>query len=239
MSTPEFRGSSDPDRTARAITGGSDRSVSAPNLELRQGVVTAVDDANARVSVALGADTTAIPDVAHVSNYRPTVDDTVTVLVNGPDLYVLDRVGAFGPSVIAGAKWASLTGGASQTRTSQSYGDLSSAGPSLTCTISPGRSLFVGLTAIMYNSVYDAGNLLGAAIAIQFSGANTISPESEEDGGRDLTVLMRDSFEWINATKTSLYTGLNTGPTTLTMKYRAVNGGTAAFNGRYLWILPL
>jgi hypothetical protein len=240
MSTPAFTGSSDPDRTARAITRESDRAVSAPTVELRQGTITAVDNTTSRVSVALGADSTAIPDVAHVSNYRPSVNDVVTVLVNGPDVYVLDRVGAFGPSVISGAQVSTIS--SLQTRTSNSYGDLTTFGPSLTCEISPSGRLLVAFTTVQYdgsNSV-PVGNQRGAVTATAFTGANVISAETQESNGRDLTTVFKDDFQWVSSTKTNLHIGLNPGSTTVTMKYRVWGSeGDASFSDRSLWVLPL
>lgn len=96
MTAPDNTTISDPDRTARAITGKTDQAVQAPTAELRQGVITAVDTVNQRVDVALGGDTTSIPGVVHLDAYLPVVGDTCYVLVNGPDLLVLDRHSAPG-----------------------------------------------------------------------------------------------------------------------------------------------
>lgn len=89
MTTPAAAPLSDPDRTARAIQG--DTAVRAPVAELRQGVITAVDNGTGRCDVALGGDTTSIPAVSRLANYRPLVGDTCYALVNGPDVIVLDR----------------------------------------------------------------------------------------------------------------------------------------------------
>lgn len=92
MTSPAPAPQSDPDRTARAITGRADEAVRSPTLSLRQGQITAVDTPGGKVDVTLGGDTASpIPGVRHLSNYRPVVNDTVWCLVQGPDLMVLDR----------------------------------------------------------------------------------------------------------------------------------------------------
>lgn len=70
--------------------------VPAP-LRLRQGTVTAASNADVEAGVCtitLGGDTeTPIVGVSCLSSYRPVVNDTVWVAVNGTDLMVLGRVG--------------------------------------------------------------------------------------------------------------------------------------------------
>lgn len=100
---------SDPDRTARAIQGSP--SVNAPTAELRQGQVTAVDSVNQRVSITLGGGTQVITGVVHLDAYLPTVNDTCYVLVNGPDLLVLDRHSAPGQAPSWPFGHAGRTGG--------------------------------------------------------------------------------------------------------------------------------
>lgn len=94
MTAPEAM--SDPDRTARAITGKADQAVRGPTLELRQGLVVAVDGVNQRVDITLGGGTEVITGVVHLDAYLPAVNDVCYVLVNGPDLLVLDRHSAPG-----------------------------------------------------------------------------------------------------------------------------------------------
>lgn len=98
MTASNHLATSDPDRVARVITGKSDQAVTAPPAELRQGIITAVDAPNARVDVQIGGNSAVIPGVAHLSNYLPAVNDTCWVMVNGPDLVVLDRTATPGPA---------------------------------------------------------------------------------------------------------------------------------------------
>lgn len=221
---------SDPDRTARAITGRSDEAVRAPTAELRQGVVQAVNVPAARVDVTLGGDSTSIPGVAHLSNYRPTVNDTCWVLVNGPDLLVLDRTAALGPSVVSTAAAGTVLG--TETRTSTTPGDLATVGPALTCSVSPSGRLLVQLSAWCEN--LESGSA-GAGMSCALTGANTVGTSSEEE----LVSYIGTGNALIAASKVNLYTGLNPGQTTVTAKYRAVQGGEAAFRNRHVWVLPL
>lgn len=159
----------DPDRMARAITGKGEETVKAPTLELRQGTISAVNVPSARVDVALGGDETAIPGVAHLSNYRPKVGDTCWCLGNGPDLLVLDRAAALGPSVISDAGNALVS--ASESRSATSYGDLATVGPSLTTTISPSGRALVQVSCFVSIFASGGGGFMGCAV----SGASTVA----------------------------------------------------------------
>lgn len=220
----------DVDRAARQIAGGPSKALlDSFDLGIRQGQVTAIDVPNQRCDITLGGDAVVIPAVAHVSNYRPSVNDVVWVFTIGSDLLVFDRVGAFGPSVIATAASAFVT--ADQTRSSTSYGDLSTVGPQLTCSVSPSGRLLVQVSAWCESSVVGDG----AAMGISASGANSWSADDLEAQ----VVYIGTANTLVAASKVTLVTGLNPGNTTVTAKYKSLFGGTARFRVRHLWVLPL
>lgn len=216
-----------PDTQARAIQG--EQRTKTPTLERRQGVVVAVNNTAQTVDVQLGGDSTTIPGVATLSNYRATVGDTCWVDVNGPDLLAIDRAGAFGPSVIATAASAKVS--TSQTRSSTSYGDLSTVGPSVNVSISPSGRLLVQVSAWVQSNVAGDGGGMGVAL----SGANTSSADDTEAQ----IVYIGTANSLVAASKVTLITGLTPGSTTVTAKYRSLFGGSAEFNLRHLWALPL
>src|ERR1700741_2715974 len=96
------------DANAQARVLRKDRPVKSPPLELRGGVVTAVDIAAGEVTIRLGGSDTDVPNVPHVSNYVATEGDSVKVLVAGKTMYVVDRISNAGPSVISQIKQASV-----------------------------------------------------------------------------------------------------------------------------------
>lgn len=143
MSQPNQR--ADHDRLARAIRG--EQPVRSPTLELRQGQISAVDSANQRVSITLGGGSTVIPSVSHLASYLPLVGDTCWVLVNGPDLFVLDRRSAPGQPVAGPFGHAGRTGGF------QSFGQVTlsaaqQSGGGIVYTSSSGTGLRVPYTGL-------------------------------------------------------------------------------------------
>lgn len=238
-SAPDAGQSADVDRTARTIKG--DEPVRSPTLERRQGKIVAVDVANAKVDLTLGGDTVVIPGVSHISNYRPQVDDTVWVDVNGPDLLALDRIGALGPSVIDTAASAEVT--TAQTRTSTSYGDLSTVGPSVQVSVSPSGRLLVQVFAWV-EAIVDGSAAVGGAMGIALSGANTLSASDSEALIIFLDLICGVAIAGnttVGASKTAFLSGLNPGLTTITAKYRSIGtgGDPVEFGLRQLWALPL
>lgn len=103
---------------------GSSRDPVPPGLRVRAGTVTAASasDVEAGVcTITLGGDTTTpIVGVACLASYRPVVDDTVWVLVNGTDLLVLGRLGWDGSrpfATAAGTQTVSVSAATSGTVT--------------------------------------------------------------------------------------------------------------------------
>jgi len=220
----------DPDRQARAMR--RDRPVKAPSPELRQGMVTAVDVPNGRLTCTLGGDDTPIPFVKHLSNYRPQVDDSCWVLVNGPDLLVLDRTTNLGPSVISDAQVNTII--ESDFTTSTVWTPL--GGPLLNhISVSPSGRLLVQVSALLYNLTGGAyGSLMGVLLShetIDFQ-VNPVETTSQVIYGTAANVAFASS-------KVILYAGLPPGPYSAQAMYLSLNGGGAQFEWRHIWALPL
>ncbi len=231
----------DYDRTARAVKGADNEAVQTPGIDLRQGVVVAVNNAAGTVDVALGGDTAVIPGVKHTSNYRPTINDTVQVIVKGGDLYCIDRLSNDGPSVISGAASANVF--TVQSRTSTSYGDLATVGPSMQVNISPSGRLLVQVSTRI-ECIVDGSDAAGGAMGVALTGANVASPADNEAviGFLDLVCgVAIAGNSTICASMATLLTGLNPGLTTVTAKYRSAGSGgtTVTFWDRQLWAVPL
>lgn len=224
------------DGTARSILG-EDQS-RTPTLELRQGVITAVNLATARCSVILGGGDVTIPNVAYLSNYKPTVGDTCWVLVNGPDLLALDRDGKFGAAAYAGLQAAEIA--TSQTRSSTSFGDLSTVGPQVVTTVPASGRVLIQVSSYVQvpPGVYQSGGLMGFAL----SGANSLSAADQTAVGGWISHgdTTQEIVLELEASKVALLTGLTPGTTTITAKYRSYRSDVAmAWKWRTLWVLPL
>lgn len=220
----------DPDRTSRAIKG--DESVKSPTLEMRMGEVKAVDVAKGRLDITLGGGDEVIPSVSHMSNYRASINDVVWVLANGPDLLVMDRAPALGPSVMAHAGSAYVA--AEETRTATTYGDLVTVGPSINLPISPSGRSFIQVSAV-FNSSSASG---GAAMSFEVRRKSDNAVVTASSDERALYQLAAGANRWISASRIVLVDGLAGGEYIVTAKYRSM-GGTARFSRRWVWTLPL
>jgi len=111
---------------------------------------------------------------------------------------------------------------------STSYVDLTTAGPAIT--VSHGVVMFISVGCLCR-----AANVgLGTAMSFAMSGSNTVAAADAncfyiESGNAD------DIF---CGTWTTIATGLSSGTTTLTAKYRAVGATTATFAHRLLVAVP-
>lgn len=118
----------------------------------------------------------------------------------------------------------------SQTTTSTSYTDLSTAGPAVTAVIGASGMALLSVTARASNNTSNAGSFMGVAI----SGANTEAADDE----RALTCTSPNSGNAYASTYTRLLTGLTPGSTTFTSKYK-VSSGTGTFLYRRISVVPL
>jgi hypothetical protein len=118
----------------------------------------------------------------------------------------------------------------SDTTTSTSYTDLgATTGP--TVSVVTGVSAFVVMTADMQNSV--AGS--EAMAALDISGATTVAATD----GRALRFESSAAGDRIQASNASLVEGLTAGTNVFKMVYKAVTSGTATFQHRRLFVIPL
>lgn len=222
----------DPDRDTRAEN--VDRAVQGAELLLRQAVVVGVDVPNGRCTVAIGGDTdNPVPGVKHLSNYRPKVDDSCWILVNGYDLLVLDRTTNLGPSVISDAMSSTVV--ATEFTTSSAFWTPLS-GPMLSgISVSPSGRLLLQVSALLYNLTSgNYGALMGVNLvhtAMDFS-VPPIETSSQIVYGTAANAA-------VAASKVILYTGLPAGLYNAQAQYLSLGGGGAQFQYRHIWALPL
>lgn len=114
----------------------------------------------------------------------------------------------------------------SQTTTSTSFTDLATPGPAVTTTISQSGRALVIVSGMLKNS-----GLAFTRMSYAVSGASTVAA-SDTNG---ISVVNTNEIE---ASRSSLVTGLTPGSNTFTAKYR-VTGGTGTFTSRSITVIPL
>lgn len=119
---------------------------------------------------------------------------------------------------------------ASESTTSTSYTDLSTVGPSVTVTT--GSKALVLWTASLIHNTVGARALMSFAM----SGSSSIAA----DDNHSLTVKSQDTASSVDlrATGFRMINTLTAGSNTFTAKYRTTSG-TATFDDRYLFVMPL
>jgi hypothetical protein len=116
---------------------------------------------------------------------------------------------------------------AQESTTSITYTDLATVGPAVTLDVPASGRVLVSVTAGIQTS---QGGALGY-MSFAMSGANT-------SAGNDATALNLLGNNFQKASATFVLSGLTPGTTTFTAKYR-VTGGTASFQNRSIWAIPL
>lgn len=133
--------------------------------------------------------------------------------------------GAVTPSKLAtGAATSSVA--TDQTTTSVTYADLATVGPAVTVTVGANGIVLALWGAGIYNVA--ANKFAGIAL----SGANVVAATDTDAIRNDMS-----AFQGTQA-YSKLFTGLASGSTTFTLKYRTASG-TANFFARYLTVVPL
>lgn len=223
----------DVDRTAREDAGSG--LLDVPTLELRQGVIDTVDPTTATCSVLIGGSEDPVPTVKYLSNYKPTAGDTCVILAYGTDLWALDRDGLFGSAAFSG--YISDYIGTLQSRSSDTYGDLTTFGPQISIVVPASGSILFGMAGGLTKFNQAPGG--NATMSHAASGANSWS------AGTFVPLLAIG--EAISASgvapgaslgSTHIFSGLNPGLTTITAKYKG-NTATCDFYNRHLWAIPL
>lgn len=123
-----------------------------------------------------------------------------------------------------------------QSRTSATYGDLSTAGPAVTVDVSNTGNLLVIAGCQIEVNINKAG-----AMSVALSGANT---EAADDANAFLVSIIVDptpsesSTVNVGGAKPMLFTGLSAGSTTVTAKYRGDGVVAADFEDRLVIAIP-
>lgn len=222
---------SDPDRQARAIR--KDKPVKTAPLERRQGVVTAVDVAGGTCTIILGDSGTEIPDVIHLSNYVPQVNDTVSVLVQGSDMYVLDRTSNLGPSVISSVRQASVLG---EDFTTSTLYELLPSGPFAdNVIVGPSGRLLVQIATLAYSQQSATLALAGVLLTHQ-EFAYQVAPLAVNS---QIVYSFSSSGLGVAASKVNMYQDLPPGNYLLQMMYASSSGNACYFSNRHIWAMPL
>jgi len=127
------------------------------------------------------------------------------------------------------AKFASAYVSTLETRSSTSYGDLTTTTDTVTVTISATGVAIVFISAKLYNNT-GTGH---ANIAVELSGANSQSA----DTSRALAIQEVSGNYTYNLGLPLLYVGLAPGSTTFKLKYKSEVTGTASFADRRLSVI--
>jgi hypothetical protein len=140
------------------------------------------------------------------------------------------------------------TPGVGETCSSTTYTDLTTIGPRVTVPVrSTGRILVVATAQIQGVSTAALSTSNDGRFDVEFSGANTRSPNETLDplvGVSKLAIvtITNNQFAWISTvTAQAVFEGLNAGNTTITMKYRNPNAATntSDFFRRTLTVITL
>jgi hypothetical protein len=120
-----------------------------------------------------------------------------------------------------------------ETRTSSTYGDLATVGPSVTKTLVAGQKVLVEVSVYIGCTTDSIDGLMSFAV----SGASTLAAADANaaDGRMAKTAVSAD----IQATRGTVYTAINAGSHTFTAKYKCSdNVSTMHFINRRIIIKP-
>lgn len=217
----------------------------------RQGTVVAWDQDTAENSILVGDELIDNLPVLNTSEASLLVPgDVVGILTVGGSWAIMGRLIIPGSpeaasSIRAITSRIQATADASAgTRNSNVYGDLtgSGVGPEVTIRIgSSGRALVfwsaeLGQTGVLMTD-------LNPHVGIQVSGASTIAANAENALNLELYAPSSGGFQaWIQMGTVHLFTGLNPGDTTFTMKYRhdtVVPSTAVTFQAREIAVFAL
>jgi fructose-specific phosphotransferase system IIC component len=113
------------------------------------------------------------------------------------------------------------------------FGDLATAGPSASATITSSGKALVILTAKMSNSS-NSQSIMGFAV----SGATTLSASDAQSLVAGILGGASSPQPDMQGSATYLVTGLTAGSNTFTAKYR-ISGNTGTFANRNIIVIPL
>lgn len=192
--------------------------VPANSANMRIGTVKAFDAVAGNLTVTVAG--TDMPGVFYNPAYLPLVGDVVAVMNAGPTWYVMGSTSnALARSLPVGGIVQTA-----ETCTSLSFSDLTTVGPSATVVVGATGRVMVDISAQLAATT---GN--GAVIGCALSGANTAAPDS----ARAWNQSNEGSFTTTpSVTRRLLYTGLNQGSTTFTLKYAVIGSNSLSVSIR-------
>jgi hypothetical protein len=120
----------------------------------------------------------------------------------------------------------------SQTTASTTYTDLATVGPSVTVTIPASGKALVTVTGSLTNATNAAQSNMGFAITGATTQAASDTQALVVKNGGAQAILVQGSA-------TFFISGLNTGSTTFTAKYRVSASSTGTFVNRSIIVVPL
>lgn len=136
---------------------------------------------------------------------------------------------ANGANVVVEREVASASIGTSETTTATSYGNLATAGP--TVTVTTGAQAIVGIAARMSNNQV-AGT---ESMSFGVTGATTLTA-ADWDAVKCQSAGSSGSQNRMGVVR--YCSGLTAGSNTFTCKYKT-SAGTATFNDRHIWVMAL
>lgn len=214
-------------RLVRSLSG-KDGPSQVPKVERRQGEVVSVQG-DGSATVTIGGDPETVAGVASYTSYTPVALDTVELEVQDTEVTIIGKLGT-AVSPFSGIQEASVA--AAETRSNTAFGDLTTAGPAVTVTVSSSGMLLVQVASdIKVTSSSDGGRM-----GFDISGASTVAANDQDS----LKYEAKVSNAELRASRVVLVTGLNPGATTVTAKYRSSpNNSGSTYTDRNIWVLPL
>lgn len=209
---------------ARRLLGREDNT-EFPEVVRTTGTISQIND-DGTVSVKIRGSDTAVPNVERDANYLPSAGDNVHIEISDGHTRVTGKSGN-SPTVFAGAQSSTIS--TSETRATNTYGDLATIGPYVTVVVGSSGMLLVGISS----KLTPASGSDGAVMSFLVTGANSLAAS-------DAWCVALDQVSGsVSAGRQTLLTGLTPGSTSVVAQYRSTNGAAAAFANRALWALPM
>jgi cytoskeletal protein RodZ len=174
------------------------------------------------MTAVAGATFTAAAFNQHV---RDNLNETAPAKATAPSQLFVST----GPNVITTRVPSQASIATRESTTSSSYTDLTTAGPSVSVTT--GTTAFVWFAASQSHSLDN--NETACSVAV--SGASTVAASNAWQHSADGVT----AGNFVRGASFHIFTGLNPGTNTFTMKYRVGATGTASFRDREIAVLPL
>jgi len=228
------------------------------DVRFRQGVILAFNQVTLQNTVLVGGTPLSDLPLLGVGEATLLVPGAVVglLLVGGPakTMFILGR--AVNPNTADATSAVSLLNSqifsdfilTGESTTSTTYTDLATVGPRVTVPVGPsGRILVIASAQIQNFSFTGSASLFGGYYDLEFTGANTRSPVTVNDplvGVKYFQLTTVGNNTWFgrdSTTAQAIFSGLNAGTTTITMKYAMQPGASADadFHRRALTVIKL